>query len=165
MNKENMLPGNINLNTPLNASGALHGLGLLSAVALLVFSVTPNTAFAEDHPISPPSGEMRHDSPPPVEGSKADERAAQFERRGKEMFDKTDTDKDGFISKAEMAASQKERMEEMFNKTDNNKDGKLSPEELKKGREAMREKFKARFKDKNHHGGPEDGKPDGRFSE
>lgn len=165
MNKENMLPGNIDLNRPINASGTLRGLGLLSAVTLLVFSVTPNTAFAEDHPMPPPSAEMPHDSPPPVERGKADERAAKFEKRGKEMFDKTDTDKDGFISKAEMAASQKERMEEMFNKTDTNKDGKLSPDELKKGREAMREKFKARFKDKNHHGGPEDGKPDGRFSE
>ncbi len=114
----------------------------LAAIALTTLSLVASPVFAEDSP------------PPPTENAPLDaKKAADFEKRGKEMFDKTDTDKDGFISKDEMAASQKERMDEMFNKTDTNSDGKLSPEELKAGREAMREKFKAKYKD-NKRGGP-----------
>lgn len=128
----------------------------LTAVALAALSLSASPVFAEDAPPTPPpAGEVGRDGSPP-EAGKGGDRAAEFEKRGKEMFDKTDTDKDGFISREEMAASQKARMDEMFDKTDSNKDGKLTPEELKAGREAMREKFKAKYKDKR--GGPEDGK-------
>lgn len=126
----------------------------LTAIALAALSFSAAPVFAEDAPTPPPAGDVKPDGKPPVDAKKA----AEFEKRGKEMFDKTDTDKDGFLSREEMAASQKARMDEMFEKTDTNKDGKLSPEELKAGREAMREKFKAKYKG-DHHGGPEEGKP------
>lgn len=129
----------------------------LTAVALAALSLSATNGFAESTPTPPPAGDIGHEGPPP-EGGKGIDRAAEVERRGKEMFDKTDANKDGFISREEMAASQKERMDEMFDKTDTNKDGKLSPDELKKGREAMREKFKAKYKGE-HRGGPEEGKP------
>lgn len=126
----------------------------LTAIALATLSLSATTVFAEDAPTPPPAADVKPDGKPPVDAKKA----AEFEKRGKEMFEKTDTNKDGFLSREEMAASQKERMDEMFEKTDTNKDGKLSPEELKAGREAMREKFKAKYKG-DKHGGPEEGKP------
>jgi hypothetical protein len=129
----------------------------LTAVALAALSLSASPVFAEDAPTPASTGNVVQ----PSEAGKAGDRAAEFDKRGKEMFDKTDTNKDGFISREEMAASQKERMDEMFDKTDTNHDGKLSPEELKAGREAMREKFKAKYKD-NKHGGPEDGQKDGK---
>ena len=135
----------------------------LTAIALAALSLSAAPVFAEDAP-TPPPADVGRDGPPPPDAGKDSKRAAGFEKRGQEMFDKTDTDKDGFISREEMAASQKARMDEMFDKTDTNKDRKLSREELKAGREAMREKFKSKYKtdkgDKGEHrGGPEGGKP------
>lgn len=122
----------------------------LTAVALATLSLPLAPALAEDATQPPPADDVKQ------EGKEAKE--AKFEKRGREMFEKTDADKDGFLSKAEMEASQKARMEEMFTKTDSDKDGKLSPEELKKGREAMRERFKSKYKD--HDGRREHDRPD-----
>jgi hypothetical protein len=115
----------------------------LTAVALAAISMSL-PAFAEDTPQPPPAGE--EGGPPPEHGDGGPRGGG--EGHGKEMFDKTDTNHDGFLSKDEMEASQKARLDEMFTLTDTNKDGKLSPEELKKGRELMREKFKEKMKDR-----------------
>lgn len=111
----------------------------LTAVALAALSFAVAPAFAEE------------------DASKGGPRAEKFEKRGHEMFEKTDTNKDGFLSREEMEASHKERMDAMFEKTDTDKDGRLSPEELKKGRESMREKYRERFEKRKemreeHHG-------------
>lgn len=90
-----------------------------------------------DGPIDGPPGDFKN-------GPKGD-RKAKFEKRGAEMFAKTDTNKDGFLSKEEMLTGQRERLDEMFATADTNKDGKLSPEEMKKGREAMHAKMKAKM--------------------
>lgn len=138
----------------------------LTAVALATLSLSTMPASAEDAPKPAPAGEVAHEGPkdgsqggPKEDGPKD----GRFEKRGKEMFEKTDSDKDGFLSKAEMEASQRERLDAMFNKSDLDQDGKLSPDELKKGREAMREKFRAKDKDREHHGPkgdePKDGAP------
>ena len=58
-----------------------------------------------------------------------------------------DTNKDGFVSKAEMKAAHEKRMNEHFNAADANNDGKLSPEELREGRKKARAKMKARYKE------------------
>ena len=132
----------------------------LTAVALATLSLSALPASAENAPKPAPAGEVAHEGP--RDGHKDGPKEGRFEKRGKEMFEKTDGDKDGFLSKAEMEASQKERLDAMFNKSDLDQDGKLSPEELKKGREAMREKFRAKDKDREHHGGrdePKDGPP------
>jgi hypothetical protein len=143
----------------------------LTAMALATLSLSGalsvNQAFAEDAPQPPPAGEQGQDAPPPpkdgpndgADAGKGGPRAGEFEKRGREMFEKTDTDKDGFLSKAEMEASQKDRMEEMFDKTDTDKDGKLSPEELKKGREAMREKFRSKYKEHREGEAPNGAEP------
>lgn len=130
----------------------------LTAMALATLTLSANAVFAEETTTSAPVGDVKSDVKPDDKPAVDAKKAAEFEKRGKEKFDKTDTNKDGFISREEMAASQKERMDEMFDKTDTNKDGKLSPEELKAGREAMREKFKAKYKG-DHRGGTEEGKP------
>jgi len=126
----------------------------LTAIAVAALSLSAAPVFAEDAPQPAPAGDVGHDGSPPMDAKKG----GDFEKRGKEMFEKTDTNKDGFLSREEMAASQKERMDEMFDKTDSDKDGKLSPQELKAGREAMREKFRAKFKG-DHKEGSEEGKP------
>ena len=113
----------------------------LTAVALAALTFMSAAVHAEDAPQPPPqAGE-------PAGGPAGGPRADGFEKRGREMFDKTDTNHDGFISKEEMLASHRARIEEMFDKTDTNHDGKLSPEELKAGREAMRDKFREKYKE------------------
>lgn len=124
----------------------------LTAIALSALALSTPHAYAETSPEAsppPPSAE----GPKPDAGSQGGPRSDKFERRGKEMFEKTDTDKDGFLSKDEMEASHRARMEEMFNKTDLDKDGKLSPEELRKGRESMRDKFRQKFKERQGRSG------------
>lgn len=117
-------------------------------------ATSSTTPPAVDKPVSPQDGEA-------AGGPRADRRAERFEQRGREMFEKTDTNKDGFISKEEMIASHKARIDDMFEKMDTNKDGKLSQDELKAGREAMRNKFREKYKEGmsgKPAGGPE-GKP------
>lgn len=77
--------------------------------------------------------------------SPKDGKKAMAEKHGAEMFEKADTNKDGFLSKDEMLSQQRARLDEMFATTDTNNDGKLSREEMKKGRELMHEKFKAKM--------------------
>ncbi len=121
------------------------------------------SSFAGDMPAGSPTGTPPEaGSPPPAQDGKGGgPRADGFEKRGREMFEKTDTNKDGFISKDEMIASHKARIDDMFEKMDTNKDGKLSQDELKAGREAMRNKFREKYKEGmsgKPFGGPE-GKP------
>ncbi len=66
--------------------------------------------------------------------------------RGAARFKEADANKDGFLTKDEMLDAHKKRIDKMFENTDTDKDGKLSTGELEKGREAMRAKFKDRFK-------------------
>ena len=106
---------------------------IMTAIALTGLTLSSFPVLAEDG--SPPAGASENNVP----------RSDKFEKRGREMFEKTDSDKDGFLSKEEMEDSQRARMGEMFDKTDTNKDGKLSPEELKNGREAMRDRFKSKY--------------------
>lgn len=56
---------------------------------------------------------------------------------GKEMWDKCDTNKDGFISRDEFMKSK----DEHFKKADKNGDGKLSEEEHKEMMKEMKEKM------------------------
>lgn len=56
---------------------------------------------------------------------------------GKMMWEKCDTDKDGFISKAEFIKSK----EEHFKKADKNGDGKMSKDEHKVMMDEMKEKM------------------------
>jgi hypothetical protein len=65
--------------------------------------------------------------------------------RGARMFDETDTNKDGFVTRDEMLVKQQARLDEMFATVDTDKDGKLSRDEMQKGRELMRAKWKARI--------------------
>jgi hypothetical protein len=141
----------------------------LTAIVITTVAMSGSLAQAEDlKEMSPPP---QHSEPQHTIEHKMDDenqggpRSDKFEKRGKEMFEKTDADKDGFLSKEEMEAGHRARMEEMFNKTDLDKDGKLSPDELQKGRESMRNKFRQKYKEGK--GGPggqhEDGpemKPD-----
>jgi Ca2+-binding EF-hand superfamily protein len=106
------------------------------------------------HSESQHSNEHKQDS-----ANQGGPRSDKFEKRGKEMFEKTDADKDGFLTKDEMEASHRARMEEMFNKTDLDKDGKLSPDELQKGRESMRDKFRQKYKEGKN--GPKGNHEDG----
>lgn len=57
--------------------------------------------------------------------------------RAQEHFKTADTDKDGFISRAEAEKSMP-RLTQHFDALDTNKDGKLSPDELKAGFAQMR---------------------------
>jgi hypothetical protein len=75
---------------------------------------------------------------------------AEWEAKKAERMARTDTDKDGLISKSEFQAEHARRGEEMFTKMDSNNDGKLAKEEMKAGREKMRDKFKKRME----HSGP-----------
>jgi len=86
-------------------------------------ATSSTTPPAVDKPVSPQDGEA-------AGGPRADRRAERFEQRGREMFEKTDTNKDGFISKDEMIASHKARIDDMFEKMDTNKDGMISHNEL-----------------------------------
>ena len=117
----------------------------LTAVALVAIAFSASNTYAESQPNVSPAPQTEGDNPVPDD--KGDARSEKFERRGKEMFEKTDTDKDGFLSKEEMEASHRARMEEMFNKTDVDDDGKLSAEELQKGRESMRDRFKQKYQE------------------
>ncbi len=131
----------------------------LTAIALATLSLSISPVFAEEAPQPPPEGQREgHDV------DKGGPRADKFEKRGREMFEKTDADKDGYLSKEEMAESQRARMEEMFEKTDADKDGKLSPEELKKGRESMRNKFREKYKEHKDGSGSGDDKESGHKS-
>lgn len=58
---------------------------------------------------------------------------------GARLFEQTDKDGDGFVSKAEMQAASEQR----FAKVDANGDGVLTKEEMDAAHEKMREKFKA----------------------
>jgi len=117
----------------------------LTAIALATLALTTAPVFAEDSPQHSSS----HEEDAQKGGPRVDDRHAEMEKRGKERFEKTDTNDDGFLSKDEMEAEHKARLDEMFSKTDGDKDGKLSPEELKKGREEMRAKFKERMKERH----------------
>jgi hypothetical protein len=123
----------------------------MTAIAVATLSFGAAQAFAESPTEMMPPPHEENGGEAAGENAGGGPRADKFEKRGREMFEKTDANKDGFLSKEEMAESHRQRMEEMFNKTDANKDGKLSPEELQKGREAMREKFKEKFKERKEH--------------
>jgi Ca2+-binding EF-hand superfamily protein len=56
--------------------------------------------------------------------------------RGAKMFEKMDSNSDGFVSKDEYLAKTEKRFEAM----DTNKDGKISKDEFKAHHEAMKEK-------------------------
>lgn len=120
----------------------------LASVAIMAFTLSVSPVYAEDTPQPPPPEAGQDAGTPPPEGAKGGPRAEEMENRGKERFDKTDTNRDGFLSKEEMEAEHQARLDEMFTKTDADHDGKLSPEELKKGREVMREKFREKFKER-----------------
>jgi hypothetical protein len=76
--------------------------------------------------------------------------------RGARMFEETDTNKDGFVTRDEMLAKQQARLDEMFTTVDTDKDGKLSRDEMQKGRELMRAKWKARLEaERKADGAPE----------
>jgi len=67
------------------------------------------------------------------------------ERGGKgKLFQKSDLDKDGLISKGEFEAHHQKKMEEWFGRLDANGDGNVSPDEAKAGRKKMREGLKER---------------------
>lgn len=122
------------------------------ALTALALTLVAAPVLAEDTPpAGAPAVEQGAGAPPP-EG-KGGPRSDEQEKRSHERFQKTDTDHDGFLSKDEMEAEHKARLDEMFTTTDADHDGKLSPGELKKGREAMREKFRQKFKE---HGGKGD---------
>ena len=116
----------------------------LTAISLATFVFYSTQAHAENSTATSSSHSEDHQESGDGKGGP---RSDKFERRGKEMFEKTDSDKDGFLSKEEMEASHRARMEEMFNKTDMDKDGKLSPEELQKGRESMRDRFRQKYRE------------------
>ena len=118
----------------------------LTAIALATLALSSAPVFAEDSP-----HQSSHEEDAQKGGPRADDRHVEMEKRGKERFEKTDTNDDGFLSKDEMEAEHKARLDEMFSKTDKDSDGKLSPEELKKGREEMREKMKERMKERKEH--------------
>lgn len=59
--------------------------------------------------------------------------------KGARMFEKMDTDKDGFVTKEEFMTEH----EKHFTETDANADGKLTQEEVKTKMEELRAKWKA----------------------
>lgn len=101
----------------------------LLLVAMLAVGTAPAFAQMEGGPHEGPGGHRGPGGP------------------GGHFFADADTNKDGFLTKDEMAAAQAKKLDEMFAKVDTNKDGKLSKEELQKGHEEMRKKMRERFKE------------------
>ena len=97
-------------------------LALMSAAAVLAFGVSP--AFAEHH-----------------EGGKHDG------HKGK-MFEESDANGDGVISKDEFKAHHEKKMDEWFSKLDQDGDGNVTKEEIKAGREKMHERMKDKMKER-----------------
>lgn len=62
--------------------------------------------------------------------------------RGGKMFEETDTNNDGIISKEEFKVHHEQKMEEWFAKLDTNGDGKITEAEVKDGKAKMRERMK-----------------------
>lgn len=146
-----------------------------SALALLLTAGYPAMAQDDGNTGNGAPG-VTHDGPPPMDGPpdgappkgdgpRGDGPMGDKGGRGAEMFTKTDTNHDGYLSKEEMLNFHKERADEMFNKADTDRDGKLSPEEMKKGRELMRAKFKERMQEMRGQNGSQGGMGDGSFRE
>jgi hypothetical protein len=71
----------------------------------------------------------------------ANDHEGKGEKKGAgKWFEKTDTNKDGAVSKEEARAAQDEK----FKKTDANNDGKITKEEMQAHREKMKEERKKR---------------------
>ena len=79
-------------------------------------------------------------------------KGGEHEHMAGHMFEETDTNKDGTISKDEWRA----KGDKLFAEIDTNKDGKISPDEMKAHREAMHKKFMDRHEKMGEH---EDSKP------
>lgn len=107
----------------------------LLATTILFASTTAGMAL---------QGAMHHGPRPGFDRPHGD-RDARHAERGARMFQETDTNTDGFITRDEMLAKQQARVDEMFTTIDADKDGKLSKDEMAKGRELMRAKWKAKF--------------------
>ena len=114
---------------------------LLALSALMVTSLTL-PAHAEDSPSVKAAPTIAQGEPHP-EGHEGGP-DGKGPHRGAERFKRADTNNDGFLTKEEMTAEHQKRLDKMFIEADTNKDSKLSPEEMKKSRDAMRAKWKAK---------------------
>lgn len=105
-----------------------------SALFAILATLAAGHAIAAE-PSAPPAGGLPQGKPPI-----------------QHLFDDTDANKDGQLSKAEWAA----RGEKMFTEIDANKDGNVTTEEMKAHHEAKRAEME---KNRVHAGGKPDGKP------
>ncbi len=79
-------------------------------------------------------------------GDKAD-KSRPSHHEGK-MFEESDSNGDGTISKAEFKAHHEKKMDEWFSKLDGDGNGEINREEAKAGREKMREHMKEKMKER-----------------
>lgn len=105
-----------------------------SALIVILATLTAGQAIAAE-PSAPPAGGLPHGKNPL-----------------QHMFDDSDANKDGQLSKAEWVA----RGEKMFAEIDANKDGNVTTEEMKAHHETKRAEME---KNRVHAGGKLEGKP------
>ncbi len=113
----------------------------LMAMLGLVFAA-PTIAKAEDAPAAHEDSKSKEGHGP--DGPRDGHRGG---KHGK-MFEESDKDGDGFLTKDEMLESHKKRVESMFETLDTDKNNKLSKEELAKGRDKMKAKWKEKREEK-----------------
>lgn len=109
-------------------------INMLALLALLGVMVTAQsvqgTAWAEEKK----SGKM--------------EAMKERAEKHKKMFEESDTDKDGALTKKEWLDAHEKRAEEMFKKIDQDNDDKLTQEELAEGHKKFREEMKEKMKER-----------------
>jgi hypothetical protein len=110
----------------------------ISALSLIA-ALAASSAFAAEQP-TPPAGGPQGQSP------------------AHHMFDDTDTNKDGLISKEEWVA----KGDKMFSEIDANKDGKISEDEMKAHHDMKRAEYGKRHAEMEQHRTEAGGKPEGK---
>ena len=135
----------------------------LTTCALTLSALLAGNAMAGDSPDAAPKdgphGIMRADTNGDGKVSK-EEAAALHDKVQGDWFDKTDTNKDGFLTEDEirqgrdarrdhMRGEMKARMEERFKEADTNNDGQLSLDEVQAKMPRLAERFNTLDADKN----------------
>jgi EF hand len=128
---------------------------ILSTGAMALAALLAGTAMAGDSAKGGPHGMMRADTNGDGKVSR-DEAAALQDKVPGDWFDKTDLDKDGFVTQDELRQARdnrkgdmKARMEERFKEADANSDGQISLDEAQAKMPKLAERFNTLDADKN----------------
>jgi hypothetical protein len=116
----------------------------LACLGLLIPATAATPAFAEGTTYERSSNERVE-----KRQERKEKKQERKQERREKMFEETDSNKDGFLTREEMRAAHEKRQDKMFENLDSDKDGRLSKEELAKGRDDMKKKFKDNWKDRN----------------